>query len=314
MSFKNADINVFSDPGINEGIHSRTGIVEWTKILFELIKIRITVLVAFTTALGYILATESLQTFSLYPVLGIFLLSCGAAAMNHLQERKTDKLMDRTKNRPLPAGIISPVNVMIISLFFLAAGSTVLYFESTLLTLAIGLITFFWYNALYTPLKKVYSLAIIPGSLVGALPPVAGWVAAGGKLFDPVILLIASFFFIWQIPHFWILLLAYGNDYNKGGFPTLTNILSKEQLKKITFYWMLVTIAVAVSFNFFGILNFAVSYFILFALCLWMFRNSIRFLNSGAKGIELKNMFIRINIFSLLIIILLSVDKLIKLF
>ena len=89
----------------------------------------------------------------------------------------------------------------------------------------------FWYNAVYTPLKKVFSLAIIPGSLVGALPPLAGWVAAGGDILDPKIILISSFFFVWQIPHFWILLLIYGKDYDKGGFPTLTNVFSERQLK-----------------------------------------------------------------------------------
>jgi protoheme IX farnesyltransferase len=320
MSTEEAKITYNSNNGVKIIRQSRTGIAEWIRILFEIIKIRITVLVAFTTALGYILATGNLQSFSLYPVLGIFLLSCGAAAMNHFQERRTDGLMERTRNRPIPSGLVHPSNVLLISIAFLLAGSSVLLIKSTILTLAIGLITFFWYNAVYTPLKKIFSLAIIPGSLVGALPPVAGWAAAGGSISDPKIILIASFFFIWQIPHFWILLLAYGNDYDKGGFPTLTNVLSKEQLMKITFCWIMVMLVSVITFNFFGILNYGISSVLLLMLCIWMFVQAVRFLRSGfqtsngAGNRELKNMFIRINIFALVVITLLSLDKLIKLF
>lgn len=276
-------------------------------------KIRITILVAFTTALGYILASQNLESFSLYPVLGIFFLACGSAALNHYQERRTDVLMDRTKNRPLPSGAVSSGTVLIISFAFLIAGCAVLLLKSNLTALGIGLLTFFWYNAVYTPLKKVFSLAIIPGSLVGALPPVAGWAAAGGDIFDPKILLIASFFFIWQIPHFWILLIIYGKDYNKGGFPTLTNVFSTRQLMNITFCWIILTIVIALSINFFGILNYYFTNIFLVVLCGWLFIHALRFIKSSGENKVVRNMFISINIFTLLIITSLSLDKLIKL-
>lgn len=269
---------------------------------------------AFTTALGYILALQNFQAFSLYPVLGIFLLSCGAAAMNHYQERSTDLLMDRTRNRPLPSGTITPGKVLMISICLLLSGSIVLLLKTNLLTLEIGLFTFAWYNLVYTPLKKLTPWAIIPGSLVGALPPIAGWVAAGGYLLDPKILLIASYFFVWQIPHFWLLLLVYGKDYDKGGFPTLTNIFSKTQLIRITFSWLLLTIAIALSINFFGILNFYASNIFLILASGWIILQSFRFLKTTGDKKEAKNMFIRINIFTLLIITSLSLDKLIELF
>lgn len=271
-------------------------------------------LVAFTTSLGYILASQNLSSFSLYPVAGIFFLACGAAALNHYQERRTDKLMDRTMNRPIPSGAVSSKSVLLISVFFLALGCATLLLKSNLLTLGIGLLTFFWYNAVYTPLKKVFSLAIIPGSLVGALPPIAGWTAAGGNVFDSKIILIAAFFFVWQIPHFWILLLVYGKDYDKGGFPTLTNVFSKRQLMNITFFWILLTIVIALSFNFFGILNFFVTGIFLLLLCLWLFIQSLKFVRSTGENKIIKNMFININIFTLLIITSFSLDKLIKLF
>ena len=290
------------------------GLSGWVKILFEITKIRITVLVAFTTTLGYVLGLNNLESFSLYPIIGIFFLACGAAALNHYQERRTDVLMDRTKNRPIPSGTVTPSSVLVISAVFLILGCATLLLKSTVLTLGIGLLTFFWYNAVYTPMKKVFSLAIIPGSLVGALPPLAGWVAAGGEIFDPKIMLIATFFFIWQIPHFWILLLVYGKDYDKGGFPTLTNIFSSRQLINITFSWIILTIVIALSFNFFGIMNYGITGVLLVMLCGWLLYHAFMFLRSDGDNKVFKNMFIRINIFALLIITFLSLDKLIQLF
>jgi protoheme IX farnesyltransferase len=255
-----------------------------------------------------------LELFSLYPIAGIFFLACGAAALNHYQERSTDLLMDRTKNRPIPSGTVSSGVVLLISFAFLLSGCVTLLLKSNLLTLGIGLLTFVWYNGVYTPLKKVFSLAIIPGSLVGALPPLAGWAAAGGSVLDPKILLIAAFFFIWQIPHFWILLLVYGKDYDKGGFPTLTNTFSNRQLMNITFCWIILTIVIALSFNFFGILNYFFTGIFLVMLCIWLFIHSLKFLRSTGESKVVKNMFISINIFTLLIITALSLDKLVKLF
>ena len=221
---------------------------------------------------------------------------------------------DLSKNRPIPSGTVSSSAVLIISFAFLIAGSSLLFWKSNLPALSIGLFTMFWYNAVYTPLKKVFSLAIIPGSLVGALPPLAGWVAAGGDILDPKIILISSFFFVWQIPHFWILLLIYGKDYDKGGFPTLTNVFSERQLKNITFCWITLTIVLALSINFFGILNFYVSNVFLALISVWLFSESLKFLRSASDSKVNKNMFIRINIFTLLVITVLSLDKLIKLF
>ncbi len=222
--------------------------------------------------------------------------------------------MDRTKNRPIPSGTATPGAVLLIAFAFLILGCVTLLLKSNMTALAIGLITFFWYNAVYTPLKRVFSLAIIPGSLVGALPPVAGWAAAGGSLSDPKILLVAGFFFIWQIPHFWILLLAYGKDYDKGGFPTLTNVFSKRQLMNITFCWIILTIAIALSFNFFGILNFNITAVILILLSVWLFSQSLKFIRSEGDNKAVKAMFISINIFTLIIITSLTLDKLVKLF
>jgi protoheme IX farnesyltransferase len=245
----------------------------------------------------------------LYPIAGIFLLACSASALNHYQERATDSLMKRTSSRPIPSGRIEASTVLIISVLLLMAGTAILAEKTNLLTLGIGYLTFLWYNGIYTPLKKMTAWAIIPGSLVGALPPIAGWTAAGGSISDPRILIIALYFFIWQIPHFWLLLMLYSDDYEKGGFPTLTKIFNIQQLKRITFIWLVTTVLIALIIPMFGIVNFAFSNILLFIISGWMIYISVVFMRSDAGRKQVVNSFLSINFYTLLLITILSLDK-----
>jgi heme o synthase len=279
----------------------------------ELVKIRITLLVAFTTALGYILATDSLSLDLIYPVLGIFVLACSSAALNQYQERKYDGMMARTMGRPLPAGRISGANALLISGALFVTGSLILYSGANLTTLTIGYVTFVCYNFIYTPLKRKFALAIIPGSLVGALPPVAGWAAAGGSLTDEKILLVAAFFFMWQIPHFWLLLMKYGKQYEGAGFPSLTAKLSKKNLAMMVFYTTIMTVIPAGIYVFAGLLNYTVAEVLLLAASVWLIISSYKFTRSELNNKNITNSFIGINVYTLLFITLLSLDKLINL-
>lgn len=278
-------------------------------LLAEIVKARITVLVSLTTALGYFIGTNKLTFDFIYPIIGIFLLACGSAALNQYQERNSDALMDRTKNRPLPSGKIKSVNVLLISLILLLIGSAVLIIKTNLTTLIIGLLTFYWYNGVYTPLKKKISLAIIPGSLVGALPPIVGWAATGENIFDIKILYIALYFFVWQIPHFWLLLLVHGEDFAKGGFPVLTNRISKKYIVTITFLMLVVTVSVSAMIPVFNILNFALSYILLLVFSVYMCFIAYKFFKSNLSKKEILKAFIGINIYTLSFIILLAFDK-----
>lgn len=280
-------------------------------LLAEIVKIRITVLVSFTTALGYFAGENKISPDFIYPVIGIFLLACGSAALNQYQERATDGLMDRTKNRPIPSGKIKSANVLLISLILLLTGSGVLIIKTNITALLIGLLTFYWYNGVYTPLKKKTALAIIPGSLVGALPPLAGWAATGGNIFDAKILYIAVYFFIWQIPHFWLLLLVHGEDFAKGGFPVLTNKISKKGIVAITFFMLIVTVFIAVMIPFVNILNFNISYILLLVFSVFAMYSAYKFLISDLTRREILKAFIGINIFTLFFIMLLIADKII---
>ncbi|MFA7360373.1 MAG: protoheme IX farnesyltransferase [Candidatus Kapaibacterium sp.] len=280
-------------------------------ILLELVKFRITVLVSFTTALGYFLASDKLGFGFLYPVVGIFLLACSSAALNQYQEVKTDLMMERTRTRPIPSGKISRNNVLILSVVLLFAGTAILFFKTNFGTMFVGLLTFYWYNAVYTPLKKRTALAIIPGSLVGALPPIAGWLAGGGSLFDVKIGVVALYFFVWQIPHFWLLLLLYGGDFKKGGFPVLTDLYSESFIKKITVVLLVATVLLGVLITLTGAGNYFVSDLLIYISSVLMLISAYSFYRkTGSDRKDVVRTFVSINLYTLAIITILSADKL----
>ncbi len=127
---------------------------EMMKVFTDLTKFRITALVSFTTGLGYILAANELSFTMFYVIAGIFLLAAASSSLNHWQEQKTDALMERTKLRPIPSGRIEPASAVYVSLGLLISGSVLLLAATNFTTFAVGLFTFFWYNGVYTPLKR----------------------------------------------------------------------------------------------------------------------------------------------------------------
>lgn len=278
-------------------------------VFLELSKFRITFFVAISVGIGSVMFAGQLTPAILIPVLGVFLLACGSSALNHFQERDTDALMERTKSRPIPAGKISAENALIFALIQITTGSVILAFINETVLL-LGLVTLIWYNAIYTPLKKRYAMAVVPGSIIGAIPPVIGWSAMGGSLTDPHILALAMFFFIWQIPHFWLLLLLFGEDYDRAGFPTLTKLFSNIQLRRITFVWI-----VALGFSSLLIPLFDISASMpgiigVLLLSIWLVFSSKTILSDSLDRIIYRKAFLSVNIYVLLVVSVLSADKL----
>ncbi len=217
-------------------------------------------------------------------------------------------MMERTKNRPIPANKVTPANVLLFSIFFAVTGSLILYFFSGLSCLLLGLMALLWYNGIYTPLKRKTAFAVIPGSIIGAIPPLIGWKAAGGDLLDFRIILVAFFYFIWQIPHFWLLLLKYGEDYKKAGYPVLQDIFSDRVIKNITFVWIVAMVVTGLQFPFFKVTHSLITtYFIcgISILTLLFFSNIIS-IESKEKNFKVK--FILINVYMLLLFLSVTID------
>jgi protoheme IX farnesyltransferase len=150
---------------------------------------------------------------------GVTLLAMGGAALNQLLERDIDALMIRTRLRPLPRGEMTPVAVTFIGCAVIVAGCAVLFTAGGRLPVLLGLAAVAWYLAVYTPLKRRTPLALPLGALCGAVPPLIGWCLAGGDPTDFHIITLAGLFFLWQIPHFWLLQKRYADDYRRAGIP-----------------------------------------------------------------------------------------------
>ena len=149
---------------------------------------------------------------------GVFLLACGASALNQVQEKERDARMLRTQNRPLPTGRMGRSAAAAIALGLLSGGFVCLYVTGGAVTVLAGLAVVVLYNGVYTPLKPVSALALPIGALAGAAPMLLGALAAGGNLGDPLLLLCFGIAVLWQIPHFWVRAARRRDEYLQAGF------------------------------------------------------------------------------------------------
>jgi protoheme IX farnesyltransferase len=197
----------------------------------ELTKPRITLLVMLTSLVGFIMGSVGPVNgrLLLASVIGTGLVAGGASTLNMLLERRTDALMLRTRERPLPAGRLTPGEALAWGLTLTVAGTLMLAYLCGLLAAAVAIMTWVTYLFLYTPLKPVSSLNTVAGALPGALPPVIGWAAARGAL-DPGAFLLFAILFLWQIPHFLAIAWIYRDDYARGGMQMLPVVDSTGRL------------------------------------------------------------------------------------
>lgn len=280
----------------------------WMKITMELGKARISLPIALSALVGYTLKTNYLGAEVWMLMAGVFLISCSSAAINHIQEYKTDALMPRTRNRPLPSGKISLITAIIIASLFFAYGAVILLASFPPIVFFTSLLTLISYNLIYTPLKKVTAFAVVPGSLVGALPPYIGWFAGGGELTDERIIWVALFFFIGQIPHFWLLLLMFGKEYSLAGYPSLNAVFNDNQIKRLSYTWILVTIATAFVVSIKVIQGSTALFFLLIYIFYLLFSLTTGILIK--KDIPVRISFLKLNFLYLLMMVLLILDSL----
>ncbi|HEY8233343.1 MAG TPA: heme o synthase [Vicinamibacteria bacterium] len=197
---------------------ARASAADW----LELTKPRITLLVVFTALVGFVTASPGPRWSSLLAaaLVGTGLVAAGASTLNQVLERATDALMNRTRNRPIPAGRIRPVEATLFGLLLTAAGLALLAALGGALPALVAFATWASYLFLYTPLKRRTHLATLVGAVPGALPPVIGWAAASGRL-EPGAFILFAIVFLWQIPHFLAIAWLYREDYERGGIQVL---------------------------------------------------------------------------------------------
>ena len=182
----------------------------------ELTKPNVTILIVVSTALGYYLGAHSVLRLDIlaWTIIGSALVSSGTGALNHYAEEGTDRLMNRTRSRPIPTGLISPKHTMQFGMVLILIGSVVLYAKVNQLIVILALITTLLYLFIYTPLKRITWLNTSIGAIPGSLPPVGGWVAATGTL-DPEAWVLFAILFFWQHPHFFAIAFMCKDDYER---------------------------------------------------------------------------------------------------
>lgn len=191
----------------------------------DLTKIKLSLLVVLSTAVAFVMASELgidwLKFF--WTVCGTTCCAAAAATLNQLFERRRDGSMDRTKSRPIPSGRISAIHAFIVGVLLTYVGVSMLALGANMAAAGIALATILLYILVYTPLKPRTTFNTFVGAVVGALPPLIGWVAVTGTLGRGAWLL-AGILFMWQIPHFMALAWKYKDEYEHGGFTMLPSV------------------------------------------------------------------------------------------
>ncbi|GHA73189.1 protoheme IX farnesyltransferase [Pontibacter akesuensis] len=188
---------------------------------FQLLKFRLSLTVAFSSAIGFILGYPNSKWYDIALVmLGGMLVTGSANIINQIIEKDLDKLMKRTAKRPLPTGQVSVLEAVVFCVLLGVSGAALLALYFNPLAAALSLLSLVLYGFIYTPLKQINPICVFVGAIPGAMPPLIGWVAATGSIDIQAIILFGIQFF-WQFPHFWAIAWVLDDDYKKAGFKML---------------------------------------------------------------------------------------------
>jgi len=187
-------------------------------------KPRLSLVVAFSSAFGYLLGTQSAINWQILILffIGGFLVSGASVAINQILEVDFDGLMKRTRNRPLPSRSLVKKEALVFTLLSAITGFGLLWIVTNPFAVILSILSMVLYAFVYTPLKRVGPIAVLVGAIPGALPPLIGWVAATGSI-SHMGMIIFGIQFIWQFPHFWAIAWVADEDYQKAGFKLLPN-------------------------------------------------------------------------------------------
>ena len=276
------------------------------KDFFILTKFKLSFTVSLSLVFAFVLAKNTIDFSLLYPFLAVLLLALGVSSLNQVQEYKEDAQMTRTKNRPVAAKRISVNQGFLISFSLIFISYFFIYISLGILGFIIFSSVIIIYNLFYTKAKKTTEYAAVYGAVLGVIPPMIGWLSANGELSDVKFIAIGVFYFIWQIPHFWLLTLKYNKDYKKANFPTVVDKFGVEGLERVTFIWLLLTV---ISGLFLILVFYEISLLILILLILLNIYTTYNILQLRKEHKYIKN-FIVINLYMVLTMSLLMIDKL----
>ena len=271
----------------------------------QLIKFRLAISVVFSSVAGYLLAVDQIEVSILLGLFfGGFAMVGASNAFNQWIEKDKDALMDRTKNRPLPAGRMNNLTALVIASLLTLLGIFILN-NINFKTALFGALSIFIYTCVYTPLKSVTPLSVFVGAFPGAIPFMLGWVAATGSFgVEPGILFMVQFF--WQFPHFWAIGWMMDDDYKKAGFKMLpTGNPDRATAFQIVFYtlWTII-ISITPYTHFSGALTLSMGTVVCWVLIgVYFLYHALKLMQKKSKEAARKLMYASIAYISLLQII-----------
>ncbi len=268
--------------------------------------------ISLSALFAYIMAKGDIGADMFVAAFAVLLVAMGVSTLNQVQEYKEDALMNRTKHRPIASGKWSRRSGIIVAAILIIASLVLIYDLIGLIGVDLFLFSFIWYNAIYTPLKKKSALAVVPGALLGVIPPAVGWIAAGHSLAEPQFFALGLFYFVWQVPHFWLLVMLHYGDYTGAGYPTAMRLFGRISLQRLTFFWLIMTIQT----GYFMVTIFEPQSMIITSLliitAILAFASSLQLLYKNFELKHARKVFMQINLAFLGTVILVSIDQYLK--
>ena len=283
------------------------------KTYLELIKVRISLFSSLTALAGSMLASGGISFTAVAAASCLFVLAGGACALNEYQERETDALLERTRGRPIPSNRVSPRAALLFAILLLSSGFFLLALSAGWSSAFLGGFAALWYNGVYTPLKKRLPFAAVLGAVSGALPPCAGWVAAGGSVVDSRLAAVAFFFFLWQVPHFWLLLLSreeLPDRVKPARIASPVGLLGRSNLCRVTSVWMSATVVSGTVLPVFGLVRSLWAFAILLACAAALFAVAIGFPLLEDRGLSARCALRGLHAYTLLTVLTAAADRL----
>jgi len=282
------------------------------KDFFIVTKFVLSFAVSLSALFAYIMAKGEIGFDMFLATFSVLLVAMGVSTLNQVQEYREDSKMDRTKHRPIASGRMSPRTGVIIAVVLILISFGLIYMLLGLTGINFFAFSFIWYNLMYTPLKKRSALAVVPGALLGVVPPAIGWLVAGHTLFEIEFIAVAVYYFIWQVPHFWLLVMLFHSDYKDGGYPTAMRLFGEGTLQRLTFVWLMLTIQAGafMVYTFTVYSNITIGLSVIIGI--WAFVTSMKLLKKEFKLTDARSIFWKINAAFLGIIVLISIDEYIK--
>jgi protoheme IX farnesyltransferase len=281
---------------------------------WELTKPRLSFLSVLTSLAGYFCSAPAQATDAKVLVslaLGTALAAGGCGAVNMWWESDADAKMERTRNRPIPAGLIRPGAALLFGLLLLALGVTLVWVGANPLAGALTAATAFSYLFLYTPLKTHTSWCTLVGSLPGAIPPIIGTAAKLGHI-DRMGWLLFALLFFWQVPHFMALAVMCREDYARGGFKVATvddPSGRSASIWALAFILPMIVVAGAIAMNFFP--SWTSPYvWVSFLAGAWFFKLTLEFALPQRRAAVAKPLFIASILYLPVVLLTLTLNRL----